>query len=98
MAVAARSSNDGCDREDEREGEHSASRLRVDRHGKALGERRRCSQRSEADERASTVLSGREHIAGRDEYTEARQTNGVDKSSKPAGRDRLRAHVRLRTR
>ncbi len=75
--------------EHEREREHAAAGLRVDRHGEALRERRSRGERGEADQRATAVCRGREGVTGRDEDTEARQTDRENEGVKPAGRDRL---------
>ena len=75
--------------EHEREREHAAAGLGVDRHGEAFGERRSRGERGEADQRATAVCCGREGVTGRDEDTEARQTDRENEGVKPAGRDRL---------
>jgi len=81
--------NDCGNREDERQGEHASAGLGIDRHGEALRESRRRGERGEPDELATAVRRSRERVTGRDQYTEARQTDRKDESGKPAGRDRL---------
>ena len=70
--------DDCCDREHEGERDDAAAAFRVDRHRKALGERGRADQSSEAEQLTTAVGRRREGGAGRDQDTEARQTNGED--------------------
>ena len=81
--------NDCGNCEDERQREHASAGLRIDRYGEALRERRRRGECGQADQFAATVRRGREGVTGRDQYTEARQTDRKDESGKPAGCDRL---------
>jgi hypothetical protein len=81
--------NDCGNREDERQREHTSARLCVDRHREALRERRSGGECREADQFATAVGRGRKGVSGRDQHTEARQTDGKDESGKPAGCDRL---------
>ena len=89
--------DDCSNREDERQREHASAGLGVDRHGEAFRKSRGGGERGEADQRAPAVRRRREDVPGRDQDTEASQTDWKDESGKPAGCDRLRAHVRLRT-
>ena len=89
--------DDRGNREDECQREHTSAGLRVDRHREAFRESRGRGEGGEADQRAPAVRCRREDVPGRDQDTEASQTDWKDESGKPAGCDRLRAHVRLRT-
>ena len=85
--------HDRGDGEDERQRDDAAATLRVDRNGETLRECRGGCQRREACEGAAAVAGRREDVTGSDENSEARQADGEDEGGKPAGRDRLGAHV-----
>ena len=81
--------------EDERQRDDAPALLRVDRNGEAFGKRRGSGKRSEAHKRAGAVTGRREDVTGSGENSKARQADGEDEGGKPAGRDRLGAHVSL---